>query len=103
MTACEEEDSLLLTSDSFEDQDDKVQRNNDIRAKNDDLEQRNERPNNKVQRNDETELQIEAPIKEMAEEDKKWLKKTDESIVSAIGLRKRGHFIFIKKDRQLER
>jgi len=89
-------------SDSFEDQDDKVRRNNDIRAKNNDLERRNEQPNDKVQRNNEMELQIEAPIKETAKEDRKWLKKTDESIVSAIGLRKRGLFIFIKKDQWLE-
>jgi len=101
-TACKEEDGLLLTSDSFEDQDDREQRNYNYRAKNDNLEQRNKQPNNKVQRNDKTELQIEAPIKEMAIEEEKQLRKTDKSIVSAIGLRKRGLFLFIKKDWQLE-
>jgi len=77
MTACKEEEGLLLMSNSFEDQDDREQRNYDYRAKNNNLEQRNKWPNNKVQRNDETELQIEAPIKEMAVEEGEQHKKTD--------------------------
>jgi len=89
-------------SDSFEDQDDRVQRNIDISAKNNYLGQRNVQPNDKLQRNNEMELQIETPIKEMAIEEEEWLKKTDKLIVSAIGLRKRGLFLFIKKDRGLE-
>ena len=102
-TAREEEDGLSLTSDSFEDQDDKVRRNNDIRAKNNDLERRNKRPNDKVRRNDETELQIAAPIEETAEEVKKRLRRTDESIASATELREKGSFLFNKKGGHLER
>ncbi len=51
----------------------------------------------------ETELQIEAPIKGTTEKREGWLRKTGESIISAIGLRKRGIFPFIKRDRRLQR
>jgi len=70
-------------------QDNRVQRNIDIRAKKDNLGWRNKWPNDKVQRKDETELQIAALIKGMATEDERWLKKTDELIISAISLRKK--------------
>jgi len=92
----------LLTGNSFEDQDNREQRNYDYRAKNNDLGQRNKRPNDKVQRNNEMELQIEAPIKEMAVEEEEQCEKTDELIVSAFGFRERDLFLFIKKDQRLE-
>jgi len=55
----------------------------------------------KMTATNQAELQIEAPTEGTTEKREERLRKTGESIISAIGLRKRGLFPFIKRDRRL--
>ena len=57
----------------------------------------------KMTATNQAELQIEAPTEGTTEKREERLRKTGESIISAIGLRKRGLFPFIKRDRRLQR
>jgi len=98
-TVSSKEDSLLLMTNSFEDQDNREQRNYNFSTKKDDLKQRSKQPNNIVQRRSEMELHIEAPIKETAKKREEQLRMTDKLIVSANSLRERGLFLFIKRRR----
>jgi len=50
-----------------------------------------------------TELQIEAPIEETTNKGEDWFRKTGKSITSAISLRGRGLFFFIKRRQRVKR